>query len=1130
MKTIYALRTNSMSNPIGLDLPPKFSWKMKSDEYNVIQTAYRIEISENSDFSDIIYDSGKVISQKSVDIACDGAPLKPSTEYFWRASVWCGAQKLVSETAHFETGLMKCTKDVWDGAKWIGSPVKTVNPAGVCEYKITVQCNVPDNAAVGIVFSARDRDNYILAQLDGAKKRLTVYEYCDNAWDGEYAEESVRVLGNPDGYEMPPFSPDDCKIEITVIRDTLCICKDGHTLIDSERIMPKIAPFKPQKGMLYNWGFKQTKGRVIYKSASVSVRTDGEWRTIKQYDFSENTAEVLGEPVQNAIAAENAFNIVSPAPAANVCKAFTVRKPLKRARLYASARGFYDAYINGTKVNSDFYNPGFTDYRKRIQYQTYDVTDLLKIGKNSVCAVVAKGYYTGHVGYSPSMIYGESTAFIAKLFVEYADGTSENTVTDGTWLFEDRGAVMDADFIHGERCDARLELDMSTLPDVCRSACGVYEQDEYASATNGVIENEPFVLSAQSAQTAQIERILHPVNISEMPSGHFVYDMGQNMVGTVRIKLMGERAKAIKIRYGEMCYKSGAVYISNLRSAYNTDVYVPKGDKDGEVFVPSFTAHGFRYVEITGEGYTLTKEDIGNMDIRVEGLVITNTSEVTGRFECSNALVNKLQQNIQWGQRSNSLLVFTDCPQRNERMGWTGDAQVFAKTAAYNMNVRAFMDKWLLDLRDAQLLYNKDGAVPDTAPLGGDNRPSGCGGWGDAAVIVPWQMYLSYGDEHILEQNYDMMAKWVDYQSRPDRQNFGLRTVGGVEMTAESDLAQIPFIQVQQSRGDHLSFDVSTPYILSATAYAAHSAHIMSKTAEILGKTYDAEKYRTRFENIKRAFCEAWVCEDGSIAYWGEMSGKTPQGKEPAALDGSVPYKTYYSDLSGSVHHPSQTAYALALDFDLIPPEKRARAVQCYKDAIERNNNRLSAGFLGISHLAPSLTKSGLGSTAYRLLEQEEFPSWLYSVKNGATTIWERWNSYIAETDTFGDVSMNSFNHYAYGAIGEWLFDTVLGINTSEKRAQTGYKHIILKPCIGGSLTWAKGCYDSVYGNIVSEWDIADGKGIYRCEIPANTTAEIYLPTDKAYSVRVKECGGELPDGQSVYNVGSGKYTFEFEV
>lgn len=1130
MKTIYALRTNSMSNPIGLDLPPKFGWKMKSDEYNVIQTAYRIEISENSDFSDIIYDSGKVISQKSADIACDGAPLKPSTEYFWRASVWCGAQKLVSETAHFETGLMKCTKDVWDGAKWIGSPVKTVNPAGVCEYKITVHCSAPNNAPVGIVFSARDRDNYILAQLDGAEKRLTVYEYCDNAWDGEYAEKSVKVLGNPDGYEMPPFSPDGCKIEITVIQDTLCICKDGRTLIDSESIMPKSAPFKPHKGMLYNWGFKQTEGRVIYKSASVSVRTDGEWRTIKQYNFGENTAEVLGEPIQNAIAVENAFNIVSPVPAANVCKAFTVRKPPKRARLYASARGFYDAYINGAKVNCDFYNPGFTDYRKRIQYQTYDVTDLLKIGKNSVCAVVAKGYYTGHVGYNPSMIYGESTAFIAKLFVEYADGTSESTVTDGTWLFEDNGAVMDADFIHGERCDARLELDMSTLPDACRSTCGVYEQAEYATATNGVIENEPFVLSAQSAQTAQIERILHPVNISEMPSGHFVYDMGQNMVGTVRIKLRGERAKAIKIRYGEMCYKSGAVYISNLRSAYNTDVYVPKGDKDGEVFVPSFTAHGFRYAEITGEGYTLTKEDIGNMDIRVEGLVITNTNEVTGRFECSNALVNKLQQNIQWGQRSNSLLVFTDCPQRNERMGWTGDAQVFAKTAAYNMNVRAFMDKWLLDLRDAQLLYNKDGAVPDTAPLGGDNRPSGCGGWGDAAVIVPWQMYLSYGDEHILEQNYDMMAKWVDYQSRPDRQNFGLRTVGGVEMTAESDLAQIPFIQVQQSRGDHLSFDVSTPYILSATAYAAHSAHIMSKTAEILGKTYDAEKYRTRFENIKRAFCEAWVCEDGSIAYWGEMSGRTPQGKEPTALDGSVAYKTYYSDLPGSVHHPSQTAYALALDFDLIPPEKRARAVQCFKDTIERNNNRLSAGFLGISHLAPSLTKSGLGSTAYRLLEQEEFPGWLYSVKNGATTIWERWNSYIAETDTFGDVSMNSFNHYAYGAIGEWLFDTVLGINTSEERAQTGYKHIILKPCIGGSLTWAKGCYDSVYGNIVSEWEITDGKGIYSCEIPANTTARIYLPTDKAYSVRVRECGGELPDGKPVYSVGSGKYTFEFEI
>ena len=813
----------------------------------------------------------------------------------------------------------------------------------------------------------------------------------------------------------------------------------------------------------------------------------------------------------------------------NVRKAFDVSKTIKSARLYSSAKGFYNAYINGEKVNDDFYNPGFTDYRLRIEYQTYDITDKIKSGQNVIGAMVGKGYYTGYVGYNKNpQIYGTKNYFIGKLVIEYTDGTNTTIVTDNSWQFTADGPIVDSDYQMGETYDARKEFDWNDMNDTRWGACGTSAWDTSVKPTNGSLSGVSFQMSARKDEGARVERIIEPeLTYVEKPTGAFIYDFGQNMVGTVRLTLKGEAGQKIKMRYGEMCSKDG-LYTANLRTAKNTDIYTFKGDENGEVFEPTFTSHGFRYMEITGVDKPLTASDIAKMVIKIEGLVITNTSNETGTFEYSNSLVNQLYSNIMWGQRGNSLLVYTDCPQRNERMGWTGDAQVFAKTAAYHMDVRAFMDKWIQDVRDSQLMYNKNGAVPDTAPLGGDNRADGCGGWGDAGVIVPWEMYLAYGDKTILEENYDMMSKWVEYQSRSDRQNYGLRTVDGKAVPEQSDLATIPYIQVQQRRGDHLSYDNSTPYIYVATAYAAHCADIMAKAAEVLGKTSDAKKYRTRFENIKRAFNEAWVQEDGTIAYWGEMSAKTPQNEDCKALDGSTTRYTYYAE--GTEHCPSQTTYALAIDFDLIPENKMAGASKGMEAALERNNDYLTVGFLGISHLVPALTKAGLTDKAFKLLENEDNPSWLYSVKNGATTIWERWNSYIAETDTFGDVSMNSFNHYSYGAIGEWMFSDILGIKTSENAGETGYKKIILEPTVGGSLTYAKGSYDSVSGEIVSDWKIDNNKLTYKCTVPANTTATLYLPTNNASAITESGAAAvckSYENGRAVFELQSGSYTFE---
>lgn len=765
-------------------------------------------------------------------------------------------------------------------------------------------------------------------------------------------------------------------------------------------------------------------------------------------------------------------------PSLTLRRKFNSDKKVVSAKLYSSAKGFYYAYINGARIGESFYNPGFTDYRLRIPYQTYDITDLIINGENELGAVVAKGYYSGSCGYSGKEVYGKKNAFIAKLVIKYSDGTVKTIVTDGDWEYARETPFILGDYLDGEIYDARIEKGGWIR-------CKAEEWDYTVTPTNGVLEDVKFSLTPEES-SARLETVLKPIAPPTEPQkGSFIYDFGQNMVGTIRLRVKGKRGISLRIRYGEMLDK-GKLYTANLRTAKNTDIYTLSGEGEEE-WIPLFTSHGFRYAEVSGVNCTLHSSDI----IRsIEGLVINNLDGVTGGFECSNEDINQLQRNIQWGLRGNSLLVLTDCPQRNERMGWTGDAQVFIKTGAYNMDMRSLTEKWLRDMADAQLMYNRDGAVPDTVPLGGDNRPDGCGGWGDAAVIVPWELYMAYGDAGILEKNYDMMKKWVEYQSRPDRQNCGERTVDGEN--APSDLASESFIQVQQRRGDHLAYDLTTPFIFTATAYAAQSARLMAKTAHILGKTDDEKRYRERFFNIKRAFNEAWVNEDGSIGYWGEMSlsSKTSiwSGKG-VDKNGNDINKTYYTDLSDSENRPSQTAYALAIDFSLIDENKLPRAGECLKNAVERNGGLLSVGFLGISHLIPALKKAGYLEEAFALLEQTKSPGWLYSVRNGATTIWERWNSYTAETGEFGDAGMNSFNHYAYGAVGEWLMGTVAGINASE----AGYRRILLTPHWGGTLTYAKAWHKSPYGVIRSEWERKDGRLMYKCEIPEGTAAVLRL-------------------------------------
>lgn len=1082
------LTTNSIKDPIGIDDPsPEFAWTTDDIKNGAVQKSYRITVHKDND---VVWDSGVIYTDESLGINYCGEPLLPCTRYFWNVEITDSSGEVYrSDEAYFETALMGTDSTVWSGAEWICPDVYSANPMSLEQYSFECNFRIITGSTAGIVLCARNRDNYILFSVNRDDNTLTVTEYSDNAWIDRKAATEKIFCGNIRGLDYNGRN----SIKITVDMKNVSVELNGEYVINQASIMPESHPFRPQKSRLMSVGFMQYGGSAFYSDIDIKDMRTGE--SICSLDSScTGPLSKLGLVSDGGITVENRYEITSPQHAPVFVKSFNVGKELRSARLYSTACGFYTVSVNGVRSGNGYYAPGFTDYDMRIQYTTCDITDLLIVGENKICATVGHGYYSGYAGYNRSAeIYGRTPSFLCKIVLEYESGR-EIIVSDGSWMYSDCGPVIDSDFLQGETYDARLKGEKDYRD------CAIMPWHSTPQAVNGTAELPPFRLTAAPLSLAEKREAIKGVFIREYPKGHYIYDFGENIVGTVCIMARAERGTSVKIRYGEMCASDGSVYLANLRSAANTDVYIFSGDGNEE-YMSEFSSHGFRYAEISGCGNDMSDVIIES----VTGIVVSGAGKSMGEFYCSNELINKLQKNIVRGAVGNFLLVPTDCPQRNERMGWTGDAQVFMSTAAYNLDVNAFMRKWLKDLRDAQLRYNRNGAVPDTAPLCGDNRPmGGCGGWGDAAVIVPWELYMAYGQRSILEENYDLMRDWVDYISSSDRRNNGVRTVNGQQKPEQSDLSNEPYIQIQQSRGDHLAADVSTPFILSATAYAANSARIMSLAAEVLGKKDDEEKYRGIFEKMRTAFKNAWVKSDGTIAYWGEMS-------KPGICD------TYFSEDNSEEKRPSQTAYALAIDFGLI--DVTERVAECFKRTIQDAEGRLSVGFLGVSHIIPALEKAGLIETAYSLMSQEECPGWLYSVKNGATTIWERWDSYNDETGKFGDVSMNSFNHYSYGAVGQWFYSGILGI----RPLIAGYKKILLKPVLGKALNFAAGNHITPYGTVYASWRRYGNKFIYQCSIPGGCTAVF----ERAGICKFRGGSGEACECIEGWHLSAGEYEFE---
>ncbi len=809
---------------------------------------------------------------------------------------------------------------------------------------------------------------------------------------------------------------------------------------------------------------------TVWDEQSTAVTSDSAWFEMGLLETTDWQAQWIG--------ARFAGGKRSTLPVPCLSKTFTLATEVQSARLYATALGVFECSINGQRVGDDVFAPGWTEYSKRVQYHTYDVSALLQAGDNAIGALLGDGWAVGFLGWMDRQNYVDRPQLLAQLEVTLVNGQRVTIVTDGSWAFH-FGPITHSDFLMGEAHDARLERPGwdepgYTTPDALPVV--VFEHSQVAlCALNG-----PAVRRIQELPLAA-----PPLDRGTMGRKRFLFDLGQNMVGWVRFRGVAPAGSTVIIRFAEVLNADGSPYFTNLRTAHATDYYTFKGD-GLETWEPKFTFHGFRYVEIEGYDGPVDHETI-------TGIVIHSDMEETGTFECSDPLLNQLQRNIVWGQKGNFLDVPTDCPQRDERLGWTGDIQVFARTAAFNMQVAGFMTKWAQDVADAQ---NADGSVPAVVPYAVDVPTDGGPAWADAVVICPWTIYLCYGDTQILEQNYATMVRFMD---------FLLRASPGLIRCA-LDYEGWPGF------GDWLSINANTPRDLIGMAFLAYDASLMARIASILGKTEDAARYQQLFSDARAAFAGRYLVGSTRPAVPVTPSAIRKQMDDADRLSRGNLQVVDYGEITSGVFNtefftPTQTAYVLALYFDLLPEALRPMAVKELVADIERRGMHLSTGFVGSPYLNHVLSQGGQLDAAYALLNQKNWPSWLFAVTQGATTIWERWDGWTPESG-FQTPEMNSFNHYAYGAIGAWLYNTVAGIEADPERP--GYKHTILQPQPGGGLTYAKAQLTTLYGPLESEWHLSDGAFIYRAVVPPNTTATVHLPREGRVKLNGTEVSGRV--------------------
>jgi alpha-L-rhamnosidase len=812
---------------------------------------------------------------------------------------------------------------------------------------------------------------------------------------------------------------------------------------------PEVVAVQSAETVLVPWPFNRLRSR---EAVVVRVRVHGSSGTLS--GWSEELA------IEAGLFAEGDWSAVfvgptwpedlsRPEPAVFLRHEFEVRAPVVSARLYATALGVYEPQLNGTAVGDLVLAPGWTRYDHRLRYQTFDVTNLLVPGWNAIGAILADGWYRGRLGFFGGRrnIYGDRLALLAQLELTYADGSVDVVATSERWRAA-TGPILAADLYDGETYDARLEHD--------RWAERGFDDDGWSSVAT--VERDLGTLVAPAGPPVRRVELRPAVSVGRSPSGKAILDFGQNLVGRLRITVEGERGRTITLRHAEVL-EGGELCVRPLRTAAATDRYVLRGG-GREIWEPRFTFHGFRYAEISGWP--------GEVDLdAVRAVVCHSDLERTGWFECSDPLVNRLHENVVWSMRGNFLDVPTDCPQRDERLGWTGDIGIFAPTASFLYDCAGFLASWLADLavEQAEAGGCVPSVVPDVLEPPGPDSPhdwkAPTAGWGDAAVIVPWTLYQRFGDARVLEDQYESMKSWVELvasRAGPGRiWREGFQWGDWLDPTAPPD---------RPERG-------RTDPSLVATAYLAHSASILADTAATLGQADDETRYRRLSAEVREAFAAEYIRHDGRLA----------------------------SD--------SPAAYALALGFDLLPDATaRTAAGKRLVELVDGDGYRIGTGFLGTPLVCDALCAAGEWEAAYRLLLQRDCPSWLYPVTMGATTVWERWDSLLPNGELIAG-AMTSFNHYAFGAVADWLHRTVAGLAPGAP----GYRTIDIRPRPGGGLTSARARHRTPYGDAVSSWHI-DG-GLFRLEvtIPPGTTARVTLP----------DTTGEL-------EVGAGTHSWEIEL
>ena len=1066
------LKCDSLIEPLGIDSPkPLLSWKLQDASWGAAQTAYQILVGSKPNAADV-WDSGRIASNQSVNVPYAGSALEAQKRYYWVVKVWDKDSKPypASDVSWFETGLLAATN--WK-AKWIGYEeeeqrrIREANAAWIT------------NSEVADFSGTADARHDFRLRFDVAKpvKRAVLYvtgQDAAAAWiNGRQALEAAPL---PKWQQMPwqTYTRQDVTSELREGGNVLAV-GITHYFIGGTTVTPRVSRTPMSACLLIE--SVDGSSELITSSApdwKAALNAEGDW-------FAHAYDDSAWKPAEKFTPREgfNAAAVGNPCPTGPVMilrRTFEVTKPVTSARLYATALGAYKFHLNGSGVGDQILSPGWMDFRQHVPYQVYDVTAQVKDGPNGIAAYLAPGWYTTPLmwfrqGYN----YGNTPpALKAQLRLEHADGSVDWVITDESWK-ADVSPMLMAEIYDGETYDARRVQpgwDTASFADAAWKPASI------------VTPKEPEIVS-QYFQPIREEKVMAAKSVSSPSPGVYIYDFGQNLAGVPRISLQGPRGTDVKLRFAEVLNTDGTIYVENLRTAKATDHFILAGTGIEE-YQPQFTFHGFRYMEISG-----VAAQPGIADVKA--VVLHTAAPFTAELQTGSPMVNQLWSNILWGQRSNFVGVPTDCPQRDERLGWTADAQVFWRTASFDMDLDNFTLKYSADLRGTQSGTPMYGIF---APGTSSPSPGFGAGWSDAGVIIPWTGWLQTGDKRIIDQNWEAMEKYLSaiQQANPDylwRNQFG-----------------IPF-------GDWLTPTQTTPEDLIATAYWAYDVSLMRDMAAASGRTADARKYGELFDNIKAAFMKAYVRADGFVGaadLYPSIPPPTVHPVKQTAETKAIPVET-------------QTGYVLALHMNLLPEGLRAVAASKLVRKIEDNHWLLGTGFLGTPYLLEVLSDTGHSDVAYRLLLNTTYPSWGYLIEHGATTTWERWNG----DEMRGDPSMNSYNHYAYGAVGEWIYRYAAGIDAVASDA--GFHTVYLHPNFDSRLGNVDFAYESAYGRIASEWTVSGAQANWHVTVPPNAKGQLRLSAAEAAAFRV--AGVPLPRskkvrarGDNVYELPAGTYSF----